>query len=236
MMYFFFSSLAYLYCETLWLNKINLQCRSKIGFICDANLVSYVAWVCQGWPCSSLHKETATLTSGYWLLTFPLSALYETWWNLLGLPSQVNSGSQCVLGQGCAWEWLCRANWNGIWMLLSLWSSLVQRLWAGQCTPGPGLGSSGPQSAGVWACPLPSGAIMEVQLPWGSGYENYLKHVSGAILLYFFLHSKATSLRKSDSFLATPAVAGKGPRVSTCANKSRTLPVTHLIDEVYKMF
>lgn len=180
-----------------------------------------MAWVCQGWPCSSLHKETVTLASGCWLWTCPLSLLCETQWSLLGLPSQVHSGSQCVLGQGRAWEWLCRTNWNGIWMLLSLWSSLVQRLWAGRCTPGPGPGSSRPKSAGVWACPLPSGAIMEVHLPWGSGYENYLKHASGAILLYFFLHSKATSLRKSDSFLATPVAAGKKPRVSTCANKSR---------------
>lgn len=86
----------------------------------------------------------------------------------------------------------------------------------------------------MWACPQPSGAIMEVRLPWGAGCENYLKHASGAILLYFFLHSKATSLRKSDSFLATTAAAGKGPRVSTCANKSHALPVTHLVDEVYK--
>lgn len=88
----------------------------------------------------------------------------------------------------------------------------------------------------MWACPQPSGAIMEARLPWGSGYENYLKHASGAILFCFFLHSKATSLRKSDFFLATPAAAGKGPRVSTCANKSHALTVTHLIDEVYKTF
>lgn len=138
---------------------------------------------CLGWPCLSLYQETVIPTSGCWLLGFPFSTFCEGQWCLLCLCLCSAAGVRVWWVRVCLGE-LCRANGSGI----CLACDPLVRVCGQDCmyTPAPEPGSRRPQSADVWACPQPSGAITEVCLPRGSDYENYLKHASGVTMLCFF--------------------------------------------------
>lgn len=95
---------------------------------------------------------------------------------------------QCVMGQECAWE--SSVEQTGVESGCCLACDPLVHVCGQDCmyTPATEPGSRRPQSADVWACPQPSGAITEVCLPRGSDYENYLKHASGVTLLCLFHH------------------------------------------------